>query len=137
MANKTHRDMRFRIDGAAGTLVDISAYVNQQSLQRAIAILEDTGMGLEEATHLPGLGSTKIAINGFVNSTTDGIFGPLIGDNTSVSKTAEFRVYATRFYNGETWVGDVQYSGSKDSLETFSANLTFTGAVNRTTVQAA
>ncbi len=135
--NKTHRDMRIRVDGATGTLTDISAYVNQQSLQRAINLLEDTGMGLEESTFLPGLGGTKMPLNGFVNTTTDAIFGPLISDNTSVTKTAEFRAYAGRFYVGEAWVGDVQYSGSKDSLETWSATFTFTGAVSRTSVQAA
>ena len=133
MANKTHRDMRFKLDNASGTITDISAYVNQQALQRAINMLEDTGMGLEEGTFVPGLGGTKIALNGFVNSTTDAIFGPLISDNTTATKTAEFRSYSTRYYNGETWVSDVQYSGTKDSLETWSANLVFTGAVNRTT----
>jgi hypothetical protein len=132
--NKTHRDIRIRVDNASGTLADISAYVNQQSLQRAIGLLDDTGLGNEESTFTPGLGSVKIALNGFVNTTTEAIFGPLISDNTSATKTVEFRAFANRFYNGETWVTDIQISGSKDSLETWSANFNFTGAANRTSV---
>jgi len=134
MANKTHRDMALHIDNASAALTNISAYVNQQALQRAVNLLEDTGMGLEESTFLPGLGGTKIPINGFVNTTTDAIFGPLISDNTSLTKTVAFQAYSGRFYKGETWVGSVEYSGTADSLETFSAELTFTGAVTRTSI---
>lgn len=134
MANKTHRDMAFHLDNASAALTNISAFVNQQSLQRAINLLEDTGMGLEEATYLPGLGGTKIQINGFVNTTTDAIFGVLVSDNTSLSKTAAFQAYSGRVYKGETWAGSVEYSGSKDSLETFSVELTFTGTVTRTSI---
>lgn len=134
MANKTHRDMALHLDNASATLTNISVYVNQQALQRAVNLLEDTGMGLEEATFIPGLGGTKIPINGYVNTTTDAIFGPLISDNTSLSKTVAFQAYASRFYKGEVWVGSVEYSGSKDSLETFSAELTFTGTVTRTSI---
>lgn len=134
MAHLTGRDMRFKIDNASGSITDLSGDVNQQSLQRAVSLLEDSGMGDEERTFLPGLAGTTISINGFWNTTTDAIFGPLISDNTSITKTVEFRAYANRFYNGEVYVGNVQLSGAPDSLETFSVDLTFSGAVNRTSV---
>lgn len=134
MAIKGHRDMTIRLDGAAGTLVSLSNQVNQQSLARAVALLETTGMSAEEATFLPGLAGTTISINGYVDTTSEAIFGPLISDNTSVSKTVEFKAYGGRFYNGEVWMENVEISGGKDTLETFSAGLKFTGAVNRTSV---
>lgn len=134
MANLTHRNNAFHIDNASATLTNISTYVNQQDLDRQIGILDDTGMGLEEATKLPGLGSGKFTINGFVNTTTDAIFGPLISDNTSLSKTAAYGVSSTRFYKGEVWVGNVKYSGSKDTLQTFSADCEVTGAITRTSI---
>lgn len=134
MANLTHRNAAFHIDNASAALTNISAYVNQQDLDRTIGILEDTGMGLEEATFLPGLGGTKFTINGFVNTTTDGIFGVLVSDNTSLTKTVAYGVSSTRFYKGEVWAGNVKYSGTKDTLQTFSADLTVTGAVTRTSI---
>ena len=83
---------------------------------------------------LTGLAGTTISVNGFVNTTTDGIFGPLIATATSVTKTTQYGAYSGRFYYGEALVSNIQYSGSVDSLQTFSADLTFDGAVTRTSV---
>jgi hypothetical protein len=143
MANKTFKDLRFKLDkpNTTGTLVltDMSAYVNQASLQRAINLLEDTGLSDANRSVLTGLAGTTISINGFVNSTVDAALGPMIAAATSVTRTFEYRAFTTnsttgRFYNGEVLFSNIQYSGSVDSLETFSADMTVDGAVNRTTV---
>lgn len=134
MANKSFKDMGFRIDGAAGTLVDIIAYVNQQDITRAVDLMEDSGMSATNRSYLAGLAGTTLAVNGFVNTTTDAIFGPLISTNTSITKTVEYKAYTSRFYNGEVWLTNVKYSGSPNNLELFSASLTFDDAVNRTSV---
>jgi len=131
---KTHRDMGFYLDNNAGSLTNISPYINQQDLTRTVDMLESEGMGEEERTFLPGLAGTTVAINGQWDSTADAIFGPLIADNTTDTKTAAFKSYSSRFYKGETWVNNFQLSGGRDTLETFSADLTFTGAVTRTSV---
>lgn len=134
MANKTYKDMKFGIDNAAGTFADLTSYVNQESLQRAINLLEDTSLADANRSVLTGLAGTTISVNGFVNTTTDGIFGPLIATATSVTKTTQYGAYTGRFYYGEALVSNIQYSGSVDSLQTFSADLTFDGAVTRTSV---
>jgi hypothetical protein len=143
MANKTYKDMRFKLDkpNSTGTLVltDITAYVNQASLQRAINLLDDSALSDANRSVLTGLAGTTLSINGFVNTTTDGTFGPMIAAATSVTRTFEYRAFTTnsttgRFYNGEVLFSNIQYSGSVDSLETFSADMTVDGAVNRTTV---
>ncbi len=134
MATKSHRDMGVHIDNASASLTDISTYVNQQELARAIAMLDDSGMGQEETTYLPGMGGTTIGLNGQWNTTTDAIYGPLVSDNTGISKTIAFKSYATRFYKGEVWVNNFRLSGSRDTLQTWSADHTFTGAVTRTSV---
>lgn len=144
MANKVYKDMRFRLDKAntTGTLVltDITAYTNQASLQRAINLLEDTALSDANKSVLTGLAGTTVSINGFINTTTDAIFGPLIAAATSVTSTFEYRTHKTnstgtvgRFYNGEILYSNIQYSGSVDNLQTFSADMTVDGAVNRTT----
>ena len=143
MGNKTYKDMRFKLDkpNSTGTLVltDITAYTNQASLQRAINLLDDSALSDANRSVLTGLAGTTLSINGFVNTTTDGAFGPIIAAATSVTRTVEYRTHMTnstngRFYNGEVLFSNIQYSGSVDSLQTYSADMTFDGAVNRTTV---
>lgn len=143
MANKTYKDMRFKLDkpNSTGTLVltDITAYVNQASMQRAINLLDDSALSDANRSVLTGLAGTTLTINGFVNTTTDATLGPMIAAATSVTRTFEYRAFTTnsttgRFYNGEVLFSNIQYSGSVDSLQTFSADMTVDGAVNRTTV---
>ena len=142
MANKIYKDMRFKIDNAAGTLTDITAFLSSASIRAVQDTIEDTSMADEERSYLFGLAGASIPLAGMVNTTTDGIFGPLKGNRTTATKTVEYRAYATnstgnvgRFYTGEVLITSVEYSGSVNSLETFSAEATFDGAVTRTSVQ--
>ena len=142
MANKIYKDMRIKVDNASGTLTDITAYLSSASIRAVQDLIEDTAMTDEERSYLPGIAGATVPLAGMVNTTTDGIFGPLIGNRTSISKTFEYRAYSTnstgsvgRFYNGEVFVTSVEYSGSTNNLETFSADATFDGAVNRTSTQ--
>ena len=134
MANTTYKNMSFKLDNAAASLTDLSSYVSQASLQRAINLLDDSSLADANRSVLTGLAGTTLSISGFVNTTTDGIFGPIIATATSVTKTAQYGAYAARFYYGETLISNIQYSGSVDSLQTFSCDLTFDGAVTRTSV---
>ena len=126
--------MTFKIDNASASITAITSYVNQASLQRAINLLDDSSLADANRSVLTGLAGTTLSINGFVNTTTDGIFGPLIATATSVTKTVEYGAYTGRYYNGEVLLSNVQYSGSVDNLQTFSADMTFDGAVTRTSV---
>lgn len=140
MANKIYKDVRVRTAvTVTSVLTNITGYVNQVSLQRSINLLEDTALSDANKSVLTGLAGTTMSVNGFVNTTTDTLFGPLVNAATSVLRTFEYRAYATnttgtvgRFYNGPVLVSNVQYSGSVDSIETFSADVTFDGAVTRT-----
>lgn len=134
MANTTMRDMGFRLDGASATLVDLKAHLNQVDLQRTLDLIEDSAMSDTNRSYLYGLAGTTFTINGMVNTTTDAIFGPLVNAATSVTKTFEYKAYTNRFYNGEVLLTNIQYSGSTNSLQTFSASATVDGAVNRTSV---
>lgn len=145
MANRLAKDIRVRLDtlsNSTGALTNITAYLNQVALQRALAILEDTGLNETNKSILFGLAGTTITLNGHINTTTEAIFGPLVNAATSVLKTLEYRAYPTnttgnigRFYFGEVLVSNVQISGAVGGLQVFSADLTFDGAVTRTTVQ--
>ena len=132
MANTTYRDMAFKLDNASAALTALTAWLNQVDLQRTLDLIEDTAMADTNRQYLHGLAGTTFTISGMVNSTTDGIFGPLIAAATSITKTFEYKAYAARFYNGEVLLTNVQYSGSTNSLQTFSVSATIDGAVNRT-----
>lgn len=134
MANTTYRDQDLKIDNAAGTLTSIKAYLNQVDYQRSLDLIEDTAMSDTNKSYLHGIGGTTFSLSGMVNSTTDAIFGPLVAAATSVTKTIEWKAYAARFYNGESFITNVSYSGKTNSLQTFSVSLTIDGAVNRTSV---
>ena len=131
MANWTWKDMGLKIDNSGSTLTDIGAYVNNQSLQAAITDLETTGMGATAKTRMNGLADISIPLNGFLNGTTEAIFGKITG-GTSVTKTVQFQAKSNRFYYGEFLPTNVQISGSPDTLELWSATLVLTGALTRT-----
>ena len=133
MANMWGYNAKLIIDGPAGSTANISAYVNSASISGSCDILDQAGFGNLGPDIMHGMAHATIPINGFVNSTTDGIFGPLVGNRTSVTKTTSF-YNGVRYYTGEFLPDSVQYSGDPASLLTFSANLVIDGAVTRTSV---
>ena len=126
-------DLDFKLDNAAGTLTDITAYVNSASIQGGADILDVTAFGASGPGVQHGLARCTIPVNGFVNSTTEGILGPLVGVRTSTLKTAA--IYnGVRWYSGEFLPESVEFSGDPASLLTWSCNLTINGTVTRTSV---
>lgn len=133
MANKTYRDISLKVDSATGTLTEINTYINQASIQATLSLMEDTALGDDERSYLPDLAGATVTINGFINSTTDGIFGPLIGQRTTITKTVQYG-NGIRYYYGEAFPNNVQVSGAVGSLLSFSADFTFDGGITRTSV---
>ena len=134
MANKIYKDITIKVDNAAGSLTDITAYLSSGAIRSVQDTIEDTAMGDDERQYLFGLAGASFPLSGMVNTTTDGIFGPLIGNRTTAMKTFQYGAYANRVYRGEVLVTSVEYSGSTNGLETFSAEATFDGAITRTSV---
>lgn len=91
-------------------------------------------MADEEKSYLFGQAGATMPLSGMVNSTTDGIFGTLIGNRTTATKTFQYTAYSGRVYRGEVLVTSVEYSGSTNSLQTFSADAVFDGVMTRTSV---
>ena len=136
MANLTWKNMGFKLDSSTGTITDISSYVNSESIASAITDLMTTGMGATSNSRVNGLANISLNINGFVNSTTRGIFAPIAASGTSVTKTFQFTVGTNMYLTGECLPTSVQFSGSPDTLELFSATLVVTGACASTSVAA-
>jgi hypothetical protein len=134
MANKLFKDVVIKIDDAAGSLTAITAYVSSESIRGQQDTLEDTSLADEERSYLFGLAGSSFSLAGFVNSTTDGIFGPLVGNRTTATKTYQVTAYSGSVYRGEVLITSVEYSGSAGTLETFSAEGTFDGVMTKTSV---
>lgn len=137
MGTKTSKDVRIRIDNSTGTLTDISSAVSQYTLEQAQTILDDTGMGDHTHSVFPGLmAAPRIPLNGWINSTTEALFGPWIRGTTADigARTIEIRVSRSpvRYYNGEFYLEGMSFSGGIDALQTFSMTAVSDGALNRT-----
>jgi len=134
MANKIFKDMTIKVDNSTGTLTDITAYLTSASIRSVQDTIEDSALSDANHSYLFGLSGATFPIAGMVNTTTDGIFGPLVGNRTTVTKTFQYTAYTNRVYRGEVLVTSVEYSGSVNGLETFSGDAVFDGAITRTSV---
>src|SRR5574341_510429 len=133
MAHRTHKTMRFKLDDAAGDLADITAHLAGQEFLGSLSLLDHSALSDGERRVLPGLAGARIPISGFWNSTTDAILGPLIGNDTSTTKSFVFRAYNTvapRSYIGEVYVENLRLSGRVDTVETFTADMVVDGVVS-------
>ena len=133
MAHFTSRTLDFKIDNASAALTSIKGSVNQQSLSKDLGLLEDTGLGDTDRTYVPGLEGATLPVNGYLNSTTETIVGPLL-EGTSITKTVA--IYnGAKWVTGEVWPGNITITGNVGELATWSMDLTFEGAVDRTSVE--
>lgn len=137
MANWTSKTGGFRIDNAAGTLVDIGAYINSVDDSGGANRLDDTGLGDTRERSINGLATaTTVSVNGSLNSTTYGIFGPLV-NGTSITKTTELKYATGKYRVGEVYVNDVKLNMQVGQKLTFSATLSAETGLNSTSVAAA
>lgn len=133
MANRNWKGVTVKIDNASGVLTEITSSVNQVAIESVLEMLEDSSLADDERSYLPGMAGATAPLNGFVNGTTEPIFGPLIGNYTSITKTLQ--VYnGLKYYVGEVYLSNVQWSGNANELQTWSLEATYDGPVTRTSV---
>ena len=110
MANQFSSDAGFSVDNAAGTLTDISGYVNNLTVSGGNELVDDTGLGDSVRHEATGISPVnEMSITAFVNSTTEAIFAPLV-NGTSVAKTVQAQVISGQYISGESNVATVSFS---------------------------
>lgn len=139
MPNTTSKDILVRVDDSGGTLTDLSPWINQSGIERATDILDDTGMGMHTHTVFPGLAQApRIPLNGFVNSTTDSVFGDWVQGTMgpTVSRTVAIRTNRSpvTIYVGEGFAENTTYSTQAGGLQTFATTIVISGALTKTSV---
>jgi len=131
MGHKNWKDMTVKLDSSTGVLTEITSSVNQNSLRHAMNLIEEEWFGQKRNTYQSGKAGATASLNGMVNSTTEGILGPLVGNHTTVTKTIQ--IYnGIKYYNGEVWPTGIEFSGRVGELQVWSGDFTFSSAVNRT-----
>jgi hypothetical protein len=134
MANLIFKNETIKLDNAAGTLTDITPYLTSETLTGIQDLIEQSSMSMEEKSYLFGQAGATMQIAGFVNSTMNGILGPLIGNRTTATKTFQRAATTNIVHRGEVLVSGVEYSGSVNTIQTFSFNATFDGVMISTSV---
>lgn len=136
----------FKIDDAAGTLRDISIYVDDLQLSRKFDTPETTGEGGTTAkTFIVGLQEADITIKGtWDNTATTGSETVLgsdanAGGQLTAGGTLSFEVdpagtaVGTIKYTGECWMTQYDQSAPINNRVSFSAQFKVSGAVTRAT----
>lgn len=130
---RTWKDFDFKIDNAAGTITDITSATNSGQAGGGMDMLSYIVFGASNRTKEPGQGDGTMQVNGYINSTTDAIFGPLVGARTSITKTCGL-------FNGEKWITgefypmDTQISATAGELGMWSCTLELSGSPSHTSV---
>ena len=138
MASATGKDLSFAADlsNTTATLTSITSHITNVSLSADLSALQDTALGDGEHTYVPGVAGSTVDVTGLWNSTTETIYGSLVGTRTSVTKTIEWKTQNLIFFTGEAIVTNVGLSGAVDTVSTFTASHQITGAMTKTTVTA-
>ena len=134
MANLIYKNETLKLDNAAGTLTDLTAYITSETLSGSQDTIEDSAMSDEEKSYLAGMAGATLSLSGIVNSTTDAIFGALLGNRTTATKTYQRAATTNLVLRGEFLPTSVEYSGSNNSLQTFSFSAILDGVMIKTSV---
>lgn len=133
------KSSKFSIDNSAGSLVDLSAYIEQVSLSRSIETAEVTTFGNSAKQYIVGLSDGSVSISGKFDaagaSTVDSVLSGILGQSATVSweyQPNSATVSSTNpKYTGEGIVTSYEVSGSVGDSVTFSAEVQVTGVITR------
>lgn len=127
------RTSAFKLDNAAGSLTDISAYVDSiGGISNTTEMLETTTFGSTSKTFIGGLrNGDTITVSGKWDSTLNTQMTALLG--LSTSSTFEYSpagtAASTPKVSGECFVVSYEVSSSVSDLVTWTASLQISGAV--------
>lgn len=127
----------FKLDNAAGSLTDISAYVDSVSgISNSTDMLDTTVFGASSKSFMPGLrNGDTISVSGKWDATLNTQITGLLGLTTS--STFEYSPAGTTGgspkVSGECYVASYEVSSAVADLVTFSLSLQITGNVTHGT----
>jgi hypothetical protein len=128
----------FELDNAAGSSVDLTAYVNDITFPKEVSADETTVFGLADKTYIVGLGDSKLSISGLLDPTLDTHLAAVVAAmKAQASATFIFGPQGSTSgqikYTGEAIVTSYEVSEKVSEVVGWKADLQVTGAVTRTT----
>jgi hypothetical protein len=125
----------FKLDNSAGSLVDLSTYINSVGYPREVNALETTTLGKTAKTYIVGLSDGTVSIGGPWDATLDAHMAGILG--LAASKTYEFgpqgSTAAEIKYTGECYLTSYEISGEVDGVVEWSGELQLTDTQTRGT----
>ena len=123
------------VDNSTAALTQLNSELNDASFNISQETHDTTDLDSTAIGMVAGRYGWGLSLSGFVNSTTDNIFGPAT-QGTSVSKTVSFqRMDQVLWYTGEAFVdGDYAISGAQGAPDVFSVAFVGNGNLTRTSV---
>ena len=135
MAFAHGKDTVVWLDNGAGTLTNITAFLNQASIDRMADVAETTVFGLSNKTYIAGLKDGTISIEGRFDPAIDTIMDADLG--AALTKSVEYGPEGGTTgkikYSMEVIVTSYTIDNPLDDVVTFSAELQMTGVVTRGT----
>lgn len=126
---------KFQLDNAAGTLVDLSTYINSVGYPREVNALETTTLGKTAKTYIVGLSDGTVSIGGPWDATLDAHMAGIFG--VTATKTYEYGPQGNSTgevkYTGEAILTSYEVSGEVDGVVEWSGELQLSDAQTRGT----
>jgi len=130
----------FKLDNSAGTLVDLSGYLNEVGFPVSVETGETTVFGKTAKTYIVGLTDATLSLSGNWDSTLDAHFAAVIAAQAAGTVATVSFEYgpegstASRIkYTGEGIVTSFEVSSPVGDVVTFSAEVQVSDSITRTT----
>ena len=120
--------------GATGPATNLSEYQHKVDWPKVAETADTTTFGKNDRTHIPGLKSGTISLDGLWDVAADAIWDPLVG--TIISFFYAPAGSGTAGYYADAIVTEYNPPSEVGAAVKFSAKLLVTGAVTRATVTA-
>ena len=134
------KNTAFKLDNAAGTLVDISTALTSLNFPRTIETADTSAFGTSAKTYVVGLSDSKISAQGMFDATTDAQIAAVIAAidaGTLATASFEYGPEGTTSgrvkYSGEALVTGYEITGAVGDMVAANLELQVTGAVTRGT----
>lgn len=123
----------FKLDGAAGTLVDLSTYLTDVNFPETVDTVDTSAFGSNSKSHIVGLKGGTISLTGHLDPTLDAHFSGILGQDASV--TFEYGPQGTATgmpkYTGEALVTTYDKGSGIGAAAKMTGALIVTGDVVR------
>lgn len=130
----------FKLDNAAGSIIDLSAFLEDVGFPRNIETNETTTFGKNSKTYIAGLADGTISLSGKWDSTPDTQLAAILAAHmagTTLTVSFEYGPVGSGSgalkYLGEAILTSYEVSSPVADVVTFSAELQITGDVTRST----